>query len=159
MSLQCTDCTTKQESTPSSPVVRVRHAASFMRDRCSGGSTVQGWMGRARIARLSSLCLVGLLLVTLVVPRFGLVWHDHEDPDEDHPDDQLLRLLASSQASHPRHHPHQHSETSHVSLSAAETANLHGHYVDASLLVFVCLCHPLTLTLLRVSLRPHRRRV
>ena len=120
---------------------------------------MQGWMGRARIARLSSLCLVGLLLLTLAVPRFGLVWHDHEDPDEDHPDDQLLRLLASSQASHPRHHSHQHSETSHVSLSAAETANLHGHYVDASLLVFVCLYHPLTLTLLRVSLRPQRRRV
>ena len=109
--------------------------------------------------RLGTLCLAVLLLVGLSLPRFGLVWHDHEDPDEDHPDYQLLRLLASPQASHPSHHPHHHIDMSHVSLSSAETANVHGHYVDASLLVFFCLCHPLTLILLRVSLRPHRRRV
>lgn len=109
--------------------------------------------------RIGTLCLAVLLLVGLSLPRFGLVWHDHEDPDEDHPDYQLLGLLGSSHASHPDHHSHRPTDTSHVSLIAADMVNVHGHYVDASLLVFFCLCHPLTLTLLRMSLHRHHRRV
>jgi hypothetical protein len=120
---------------------------------------VQGWMGRGGIARLGSWCLLGCLLMALSVPRFGLVWHEHEDPDDDHPEAQLLKLLASSRASHPHHQPSRHSETAHVSLSSAETPNLHGHYVAASLLVFCSLSPPLMLTLLRVSLRLQRHLV
>ena len=121
---------------------------------------LRGWAVRSdTLQRLGTLCLVGILLAALSLPRFGLVWHDHEDPDEDHNFHQLLRLLASSQAYHPIHHPHHHADASHVFLSSANTPHVHGHYVDDSLLVFFCLSRPLTLTLLRVSLRPHRRRV
>lgn len=68
---------------------------------------MRGWTGRSGThQRLGVLCLVVILLAGLSLPRFGLVWHDHEDPDEEHDYHQLLRLLESSQASHPVHHPH-----------------------------------------------------
>lgn len=99
---------------------------------------------------------MGLLLAALAVPRFGLVWHDHEDPDAHHPHHQLLRLLASSQEPPALHHPHPHAEESHVVLVSDEDSHAHGHYVDDSLLVVCCVHHPLTRTLLRTSLRPCR---
>ena len=123
------------------------------------GCTLRGWNVHTSLHRLSILGLVVLLLTGLSLPRFGLVWHDHDGSDDDHPDYQLLTLLASSQAPHPDHQAHHHTDTSHVSLSSADTANVHAHYVDASLLVFYCLWHPLTLTLRRVSLRPRRCRI
>ena len=100
---------------------------------------------------------MGLLLAALAVPRFGLVWHDHEDPDAHHPHHQLLRLLTSSQEHPALHHAHYHAEASHIVLLSAEPSHAHGHYVDDSLLVVCCVQHPLTRTLLRASLRPCRR--
>jgi len=129
---------------------------SLVRDRCQGGCAVRGWVVHTDIARLRSLCLVGLLLAALAVPRFGLVWHDHEDPDAHHPHHQLLRLLTSSQEPPALHHVHPHAEESHVVLVSDEDSHAHGHYVDDSLLVVCCVHHPLTRTLLRMSLRPCR---
>jgi hypothetical protein len=101
---------------------------------------------------------VAALLAALSVPRFGVVWHDHEDPDEEHDAHQLLRLLASSQAAHALHHPHQHAHGSERVLLAAEDAHAHGHYVDDSLLVLCCLQRPLLHMLWHVFLRTFRRR-
>jgi len=101
---------------------------------------------------------VGLLLAALAVPRFGLVWHDHEDPDAHHPHHQLLRPLASSQEHPALHHPHPHAEESHVVLVSDEDSHAHGHYVDDSLLVVYAVHPPLIRTLLRVSLRLWRYR-
>jgi hypothetical protein len=114
--------------------------------------------------RLGIWCLVSVLLVGLSLPRFGFVWHDHEHPDEEHDEPQLLRLLASSEASHPVLHPpqhqaHHHTDASDVVLTAVDPSNVHAHYVDASLLVFIRALCPLTPTFLCVSLPPPNRQV
>src|SRR5262249_8911281 len=123
------------------------------------GWTLRGWSVHTSLRRLSILGLVGLLLAALSMPRFGLVWHEHEHPDADHPQHQLLRLLTASQGPHPPDHAHHHAADSQVCLSSVETSHVHGHYVNDSLLVLYGLHPPLTLLLLRVFLRPYQRRV
>lgn len=115
---------------------------------------------RSRTAqRLSAVCLTGVLLLGLTLPRFGLVWHNHEDPDAEHDHDHLHRLLALSQASHPLYHTHPHAAPSAIALTAADTLNLHSHYVADSLLILFCFQQPLTQTLLRAAWRTSRRRI
>jgi hypothetical protein len=102
--------------------------------------------------------LLGVFLTSLMVPRSGLLWHEHEATEKAHTYHELWQLLTSHTAAayHPHHHAHPHEHDAvgpQVFLSAASTSNLHAHYFDDTLLIYFHFVHTLVNAVLVVSLR------
>jgi hypothetical protein len=97
---------------------------------------------------------VGLFLVTMAVPRFGIVWHDQEDTGSEILALQLLQWLAVSQTSPPSPpHAHTGDDAAHGVLCAGTShPHGHGHYVSDTVLALRGQPLSLCLYLLRLSL-------
>jgi hypothetical protein len=126
-----------------------------MRARGTGGEAVRRWTGRTnRWGPWGIWCLVGLLLVAMAMPRFGIVWHDHEDTGGEILALQLLQWLAVSQTPPPSP-PHPHTGDAAHGVLCAATSHPHGHYVSHAELALRCQPLSFSMHLLRLS-RPRQ---
>ncbi|MGE3538159.1 MAG: hypothetical protein AB7N91_12080 [Candidatus Tectimicrobiota bacterium] len=99
---------------------------------------------RARLRRaLGSAALLLVFLAATLLPRFGLVWHKHDDAehDHDHPASELAKLLSMFHEEHAHRHvsphpSHEHDGVAQEQLLDADLLRLHGHYIADALLVF-----------------------
>lgn len=97
-------------------------------------------MGSRILRHLGLASLIVVFLVAIATPRFGLMWHTHDDGDHDHDHGrvELPGLLGMFHEEHARQHVHSRSSRDSASASVfdADTSKLHGHYVADTLLVY-----------------------
>lgn len=112
-----------------------------------------------RLAGIAGLLLA--FLAATLMPRFGLVWHEHEEAghDHDHANPDLVKLLGVFHGEHTAHATPQPEDGAQTALFDADAARLHVHYVDDTLPVYRSFRLGCALTILRLFLESQGYRI